>query len=213
MPRKQCMQCAAGKLQMSIPARGAALEQRCGPRGEMGHSGGARGGDSTGRQISAPLHFPPQTKVAGRVSRLAPSCGGGFYRWAHYSRHQAANIHSVSALLPGGGASWCSSCEGKEWLAPWMARWWMVARLAPWRQLPVCPATLHHHPTFLFIFPQMPAPPLTRTQAEHIRSACEACCARPCYADPPMVPWHHHTKLEKVLLMGKTGRWGLGAGN
>ena len=129
------------------------------------------------------------------------------------ARHQAAaNIHSVSALLPGGGASWCSSCEGKEWLAPWMAWWWMVARLAPWRQLPVCPATLHHHPTFLFIFPQMPAPPLTRTQAEHIRSACEACCARPCYADPPMVPWHHHTKLEKVLLMG-TGRWGLGAGN
>ena len=100
--------------------------------------------------------------------------------------------------------------ERSGWRHGWQGGWWL-----DWLLGASClSARQHsnHHPTFLFIFPPMPAPPLTRTQAEHIRSACEACCARPCYADPPMVPWHHHTKLEKVLLMG-TGRCGLGAGN
>ena len=155
--------------------------------GEKWGTAVAPGGDSCATPhlgpTTVPVHFP-QTKVAGRVSRLAPWCGGGG-TVSSTARHQAANIHSVSALLPG-GAAWCSQEEeGKEWLAPRWADW----LAAPWRQLPVCPATLccwRRPPNFPLHLPTTASLlALTRTLAGHIRSACEACCGGPCYAHQP----------------------------
>ena len=126
--------------------------QRAGPGGEMGHSGGPRWGQR--HQISAPPPF--------RSTFLRQKSRAAFQGWRRgageaaqfLARDQAAaNIHSVSALLPGGGA-WCRRRERSGW-----RQWWADWLAAPWRQLPVCPATLScwRHPTFLFIFP--PAPP------------------------------------------------------
>lgn len=98
--------------------------------------------------------------------------------------------------------------EGKEWLAP------VVGRLAGCTMAPAAclpgNTQLLAPPNFPLHLPTSAASLLTRTQAGHIRSGCEACCGGPCYAQQPTT--NHTSLLEKVLLMG-TGRWGLGAGN
>ena len=88
-------------------ARGAA--------GEMGHSGRPRWGQGAPRwRDPVPVHFPPpepvllapQTKVAAfqgwRPAAAAGevSTGAGWW-WAEHKARLRANIHSVSALLPG----------------------------------------------------------------------------------------------------------------
>ena len=70
-----------GKLQMGIPARGAAAQAARWARGRNGAQrwpevGTAAPAPPDLGPTTVPVHFP-QTKVAGRVSRLAPWCGGG----------------------------------------------------------------------------------------------------------------------------------------
>ena len=70
---------------MGIPARGAAAQAAQWSPGEKWFTAVARGVPEVGTAAApapdlgpttVPVHFP-QTKVAGRVSRLAPWCGGG----------------------------------------------------------------------------------------------------------------------------------------
>ena len=95
------------------------LHEHTGARGSRGRNGAQRapevgtGGPTT---MAGPRSGPLSSSGAcaarssdksRRVSRLAPGCccGGGFYRccwwWAEHTARLRANIHSVSALLPG----------------------------------------------------------------------------------------------------------------
>ena len=96
-----------GKLRMGIPARGRQHRQRGGAAGRNGSQRCPRWGQQQPRrQISAPPPF--------RSTFLRQKSRAAFQGWRRgageaaqfLARHQAAaaNIHSVSALLPGGGA-------------------------------------------------------------------------------------------------------------
>ena len=93
---------------------------RGGPAGEMGHSGRPRWGQGAPRwRDPVPVHFPPpepvllapQTKVAAfqgwRPAAAAGEVSTGAGWWAEHTARLRANIHSVSALLPGACVPCC----------------------------------------------------------------------------------------------------------
>ena len=61
-------------------------------------------------------------------------------------------------------------------------------------------------PNFPLHLPTTAASMLTRTQAGHIRSGCEACCGGPCYAQQPPPPYL--AAGESVV----NGHWAVGVG-
>ena len=100
-----------GKLRMGIPARGAGgSSSAVEPGGEMVHSRGARGGDSTSRGARSRPRSGPLSSDKSRGPRFKAGAVVRGRRAAQFlARHQegAANIHSVSALLPGACVPCC----------------------------------------------------------------------------------------------------------
>ena len=79
---------------------------------EVGTGGPAMPGPRSGPLSSSGACAARSSDKSRRVSRLAPGCccGGGFYRcwwWAEHTARLRANIHSVSALLPGACVPCC----------------------------------------------------------------------------------------------------------
>ena len=101
---------------LQIPARAGARGSR-GRNGaqrapEVGTGGPAMAGPRSGPLSSSGACAASSSDKSRRVSRLAPGCccGGGFYRcwwWAEHTARLRANIHSVSALLPGACVPCC----------------------------------------------------------------------------------------------------------
>ena len=101
---------------LQIPARA----HRCAgvpPAGEMGHSGRPRWGQGAPPTMAGGTPFRStfllRSLCCSLLRQKSPRfkagagccCGGGFYRcwrwWAEHTARLRANIHSVSALLPG----------------------------------------------------------------------------------------------------------------
>ena len=101
---------------LQIPARAGARGSR-GRNGaqrapEVGTGGPTMAGPRSGPLSSSGACAARSSDKSRRVSRLAPGCccGGGFYRcwwWAEHTARLRANIHSVSALLPGACVPCC----------------------------------------------------------------------------------------------------------
>ena len=100
---------------LQIPARAGARV----PREKWG-TAGARGGDRGPRDAGTPFRstFLLRSLCCSLLRQKSPRfkagagccCGGGFYRcwwWAEHTARLRANIHSVSALLPGACVPCC----------------------------------------------------------------------------------------------------------